>query len=142
MTTRILTVVIYLLGVTAIATGLLAIVGGPAAEFGGKAAVASVDSQFRYASVFWFAAGVILIWTARKPLERALVTRTILVIAALAGLTRIISIVAVGLPHPFFLVTMGLELVATPLIILWHSRVFPVGRRVAAPEAKVAAPVR
>jgi hypothetical protein len=128
MNKTILTVVIYLLGATAIVTGLLAIIGGPAAELGGKAAVASVDSQFRYANVFWLAAGIILCWTARKPLERALVTRTILVIAAVAGLARIISIVAVGLPHPFFLVTLGLELVVTPLIIVWHSRVFPVGR--------------
>jgi len=126
MNAKILTVVIYMLGATAIVTGLLAVIGGPAAEFGGKAAVASVDSQFRYASFFWLAAGVILIWTALKPVERAVVTRTILVVAALAGLTRILSIAVAGLPHPFFLVTMGLELVVTPLIILWHSRAFPV----------------
>lgn len=124
MSKTILTVVIYVLGAVAVLTGLLAIIGGPAAEIGGKAAVPSVDSQFRYANVFWLAAGLLLIWSARKPLERAMVTRVVLVIAAVAGLGRIVSIIEVGLPAPFYLLTLGLEVIATPLIIWWHSRTF------------------
>lgn len=124
MSRKILVVVIYLLGATAILTGLLAVVGGPAALLGGAAAVPSVDSQLRYADVIWLGAGVVLIWSARKPLERAMATRVVLLIAAVAGVGRLISLLVVGVPHPFYLVTMGLELVVTPLIILWHSRVF------------------
>ncbi|MES2170738.1 MAG: DUF4345 domain-containing protein [Actinomycetota bacterium] len=132
MNKTILTIVIYVFGLFAVATALLAIIGGPGAEIGGKPAVASVDSQFRYVNVFWLAAGLILWWTARKPLERAMVTRTILVIAAIAGLARLISLVAVGLPAPFYWLTFVLEVIVTPLVVLWHSRTFPVARQVAA----------
>jgi hypothetical protein len=124
MSRKILVVVIYLLGATAVLTGLLAVVGGPAALLGGAAAVPSVDSQLRYADVIWLGAGVVLIWSARKPLERAMATRVVLLIAAVAGVGRLISLIVVGVPHPFYLVTMGLELIVTPLIIVWHSRVF------------------
>jgi Domain of unknown function (DUF4345) len=134
MSKKILVVVIYMLGATAIVTGLLAIIGGPAALLGGAPAVPSVDSQLRYADVIWLGAGVVLIWSARKPLERAMATRVVLLIAAVAGLGRLISLIEVGVPHPFYLVTMGLELVVTPLIILWHSRVFS--------SAKAQAPVK
>ena len=126
MNQKLVPIVVAVLGVVAIVTGLIAVIGGPAAEFGGKAAVPSVDSQFRYANYLWLAAGVILIWTSRKPLERALVTRTILVVAAVAGLGRLTSLIVVGVPAPFYLVTMGLELIVTPLIIVWHARTFPV----------------
>ncbi len=131
MNKTILTIVIYVFGLFAVATALLAIIGGTGAEIGGKVAVPSVDSQFRYVNVFWLAAGLILWWTARKPLERALVTRTVLVIAAVAGLGRIISAIAVGLPAPFYFLTFGLEVIATPLVVIWHSRAFPVARRAA-----------
>lgn len=119
-------VVLYLLGVTAVVTGLLPVIGGPAALLGGAPAVPSVDSQLRYADVVWFGAGVVLLWSARRPLERAMATRVVLLIAAVAGLGRLISLIVAGPPHPLYLVTMGLELVVTPLIIWWHSRVFRV----------------
>jgi Domain of unknown function (DUF4345) len=125
MSRNILVVVLYVLGVTAVVTGLLPVIGGPAALLGGAATVPSVDSQLRYADLIWFGAGIVLIWSARKPLERAMATRVVLLIAAVAGLGRLISLIVVGVPHPFYLVTMGLELIVTPLIILWHSRVFP-----------------
>jgi hypothetical protein len=126
MNKMILVIVIYTLGVVAVVTGLLAVIGGPGAVLGGAPGVPSSDSQFRYANVVWLAAGVILIWTARKPLERALVTRTVLVIAAVAGFGRLISIFTTGLPATFYLITMGLELIVTPLIVWWHARTFPV----------------
>lgn len=123
---KLLTVVIYVLAATAIVTGLLSVIGGPSAVFGGAPAVPSSDSQYRYANMIWLGAGVILAWSARKPAARALVTRTVLVVAAVAGLGRLISLIVVGVPAPFYLVTMGLELIVTPLIIWWHSRTFPV----------------
>jgi hypothetical protein len=135
MSRKILVVVLYLLGATAVVTGLLPVIGGPAALLGGAPAVPSVDSQLRYADLIWFGAGVVLIWSARKPLERAMATRAVLLIAAVAGVGRLISLIVVGVPHPFYLVTMGLELVVTPLIILWHSRVFRASVPAAAQRA-------
>ena len=123
---RAVIVVLAVLACVPIGTGLLAIIGGPTVAPGGGPTTASIDSEYRFVNFFWLAAGLILVWTLFKPLERALVTRVVLVIAAAGGIGRLISIAVVGPPHPVFLATLGLELVVVPLVIVWHSRVFPV----------------
>ena len=123
---RVLIIVLAILSVVPIGTGLLAIIGGPTFAPGGDSVTPSLDSEYRFVNVFWLAAGIILLWTLFKPSERALVTRVLLVIAALGGLARLWSALWVGWPHPIFIGTIVLELVIVPLIIWWHSRVFPV----------------
>ena len=124
-----LLVVLYFLGAVVVASALLAIVGGPTAEPGGGPVPPSIDSEFRFAHVIWLAVGVILFWTLRRPAERALVTRVLLVVAACGGLARLVSLAVVGWPHPVYIGVGVVELVVVPLVILWHSRVFPVGHR-------------
>lgn len=126
MSRRALLVVLVVLGAVPVLTGLLGIIGGPASAPGGGPTTASVDSEYRFVNVFWLAAGLILYWTLRRPAERALVTRVVLAVAALGGFARLLSAAIVGWPHPVFIATIGLELVVVPLVILWHSRVFPV----------------
>jgi Domain of unknown function (DUF4345) len=132
MNKKILVVVLYVLGFFAVATGLLAIVGGADYVIGGPGwsggphTDADVDSQLRFANAYWLVAGLILWWTARDPLPRALVTRVVLGTAVLGGLFRIISAIQLGLPLWFYWLTFGLEIIGLPLILWWHSRVFPV----------------
>ena len=123
---RALLVILYVLGLVPVATGLLAIIGGPGAAPGGAPAVASVDSEYRFVNVFWVGAGLILWWSLRQAAERALVTRVVLVIASLGGFARLISWAVTGPPHPVFIGTIVLELVIVPLLIWWHSRAYPV----------------
>jgi hypothetical protein len=130
MNRRALIIVLAILGAIAAATALLAIIGGPTAEPGGGPTTPSIDSEYRFAHVIWLGAGVVLLWTLRRPEERALVTRVVLVIAAVGGLARLVSIAVVGLPHPVFVSAMVLELVIVPLVVLWHSRVVPLKRAV------------
>jgi len=125
---RLLIVVLAVLGAVPVATGLLAIVGGPTVAPGGGPTTPSIDSEYRFVNVFWLAGGLVLWWTLRRASERALVTRVVLVIAATGGIARLISVLVVGWPHPVFVGTIGLELVVVPLVIWWHSRVFPVKR--------------
>ena len=125
---RLLNVVLAVLGAVPVATGLLAIVGGPTVAPGGGPTTPSIDSEYRFVNVFWLAGGLVLWWTLRRASERALVTRVVLVIAATGGIARLISVLVVGWPHPVFVGTIGLELVVVPLVIWWHSRVFPVKR--------------
>jgi hypothetical protein len=133
---RLLLVVLGVLGAVPIASGLFAILAGPAFAPGGAPTTASVDSEYRFVNVFWLGAGLILYWTLLKPAPRALVTRVVLVLAASGGIARLISVAFVGWPHPVFIGTIGLELVVVPLVIWWHSRAYPVrGRSVTADPA-------
>jgi hypothetical protein len=124
--TRLLLGVLWVLGAVPIASGLFAIIGGPIAAPGGGSTTASVDSEYRFVNVFWLGAGLILYWSLLKPAPRALVTRVVLIVAATGGIARLISVAVVGWPHPVFIAALGLELVVVPLVIWWHSRVFPV----------------
>jgi hypothetical protein len=124
-----LIVVLYLLGVVVVATALLAIIGGPPATPGGGPVPASIDSEYRFTSVMWLGVGVILFWSLRRPAERAVVTRVLLVVAGCGGIARLISLAVVGWPHPVFIAAGIVELVVVPLVIWRHSRVFPVRRR-------------
>jgi len=126
---RTLIVVLAVLGAVPVGTGLLAIIGGPTLAPGGGPTTASIDSEYRFVNVFWLAAGLILWWTLRRASARALVTRVVLVIAASGGIARLISWAIVGPPHPVFIATIVLELVIVPLVIWWHSRVFPTSPR-------------
>lgn len=123
---RVLLGVLWVLGAVPIASGLVAIIGGPAFAPGGGPTTPSVDSEYRFVNVFWLGAGLTLYWSLLKPASRAVVTRVVLIIAATGGVARLISAAVVGWPHPVFIGTIGLELVIVPLVIWWHSRVFPV----------------
>jgi len=104
------------------------VVLGPAFAPGGEPLNPSLDSEFRFAHVFWLAAGVLLWWSLFSPERRAPVTRVLLVIAAIGGVARIISVLWVGWPHPVFIGALVLEVVILPLVIWWHWRVFPPAR--------------
>jgi len=132
MNRRVLIIVLAVLGAVPVATGLLAIIGGPTVAPGGGPTTPSIDSEYRFVNVFWLGAGLILWWTLLKPQPRALVTRTVLALAAIGGLARLLSVLIVGWPHPVFIGTIVLELVIVPLVILWHARTFPVKKGVSA----------
>lgn len=100
-------------------------IGGPEGAPGGAATTASVDSEYRFANVFWAAAGGLLWWTLAVPVERARVTRGVLGLASFGGLVRLLSAARKGLPHPVYRATIVLELVVVPLVIGWHRRAFP-----------------
>lgn len=119
---------IALLGTIPVSTGILGIVGGPEKAPGGGPTTASVDSEYRFVNVFWSAAGGLLWWTLRQPEQRLIATRAVLGLAALGGLPRLLSVRRVGLPHPIFRATIVVELLVVPLVLIWHSRVFPRGR--------------
>lgn len=130
MQQRALSAVLVVLGSVAVASGLSGIVLGPAFIPGGAPATASVDSEYRFANVFWLAAGLTLWWSLPRPRARRTVTRTVLAIAFLGGFARLASVAAVGWPHPVFIGALVLELVVVPLVIWWHGRVVPIAEAV------------
>lgn len=122
---------VALLGVLPVVSGARGILHGPAAAPGGSAVVASVDSEYRFVNVFWFAAGVGLWWSIGAPQERANTTRAILGLASLGGLPRLLSWKAVGRPHPVFQAATALELAGLPVVLAWHRSVLNAQRNVA-----------
>lgn len=121
-TPRRLLVILAALGAVAVFSGVTGILLGPGFAPGGTEVAATVDSNFRFAYVFWLAAGLILWWTLRRPRERARETRLVLALAFGGGIARLVSIFAVGWPHPMFIGALGLELVGIPLVLWWHLR--------------------
>ncbi|MFI2362915.1 DUF4345 domain-containing protein [Promicromonospora sp. NPDC019610] len=119
---RALLVVVAVLGTVPVLSGLLGIVIGPGALPGGGPVNATIDSEYRFTSTFWLAAGLLVWWSLRRPEQRAGVTRVVLAIAALGGVARLVSIAATGRPHPVFVGALVLELVVVPLVIWWHVR--------------------
>ncbi|MBZ2196495.1 DUF4345 domain-containing protein [Occultella gossypii] len=111
------------LGAVPVATGLSAMIGGPAAAPGGGPTTASVDSEYRFVNLFWAAAGGTLWWSLRRPEQRSAVTRSVLGLAAVGGIPRLLSVRKVGRPHPVFQGALVLELVVVPLVLGWHRRV-------------------
>ncbi len=127
MQQRALMIVLAVLGAVAVGSGLYAIILGPASIPGGSPTSATVDSEYRFVNVFWLAAGAAVWWSLLRLRERKTVTRTMLVLAFVGGLARLVSVFVVGWPNPVFIGSMVLELVIVPLVIWWHAHI--VGMR-------------
>ncbi len=50
---------------------------------------------------------------------RLLIVKVIAVMFLIGGCARLLSIAMVGVPHPFFLVLLGIELIAPAIILVW-----------------------
>lgn len=104
-------------------TGALGVVIGAAGLPEPAALAATADSEYRFLNVFWFAAGVGLLWASFRLRERRGVAVTLLAVASAGGLARAWSVVVSGWPHPIYIGVMVLELIVVPAVIVWILRV-------------------
>lgn len=104
--------------------GLAGMVGGPALVAGDRGrADASTDSEFRFLSAVWLSMAP-LIWTALPTAQhRPVVLRIVGAGIVLGGLARVRSWRRVGRPRPMMTAAAGLELVAVPALLAWHTRI-------------------
>ena len=119
---RPLTVLIGAVAVVPLATGVLGIAGGLTIGPDGEAAD-YFDSEYRFLNAMWLVAGLALFWSLRRPAERALVTQVVLAGAVLGGLSRLLSVAAVGWPPVEFRGAMAVELLLIPALLAWHRQV-------------------
>ena len=126
-----LRILLVVLACIPLASGTAGLVLGPGSlpNAGGAVITPDIDSEYRFVNVFWLAAGVLLIWSTLDLERRRAVTRLVLALAMLGGLARLVSFAAVGAPSAVFLPVIALELVAVPLVLLWHARAVPAGER-------------
>jgi hypothetical protein len=87
------------------------------------------DSHFRYMSGLLLGIGLIM-WGCIPTIERrATIVRTITAIVVLGGLARLYGWIAVGDPGKIRW-ALVMELVVTPLICLWQTRIARYGKKI------------
>lgn len=105
-----LQVLLGLFGVTAIFISALHIILGPAAIPGGVPVNATMDSEDRFYGTLFMAWGAVLLWCTKDLERRSRVVYFLMLTVFAGGLARIVSMIAVGLPDPFFIAMTVLEL--------------------------------
>jgi len=118
-----LQVVLGFFGVIAIAIASIHIALGPSALPGSVPVNATMDSEDRFYATLFAAYGVALLWCVKGIERKSLFVYFLLATFFVAGLARVVSIVAVGLPDPFFLAMLILELVIPVVAALMQYRV-------------------
>ncbi|MEU8816201.1 DUF4345 domain-containing protein [Actinoplanes sp. NPDC048796] len=128
MNRRILLILVAVLGAIPIVTGVTAVVGGLSFSPDDTSGTAYFDSEYRFLGVWWTAAGVLLWWSLRAPRRRAAVTRALLGVMVLGGVARLLGVILTGLPPVPFRVSMAVELLVIPVLLVWHRRAYPMVR--------------
>ncbi|GAA2534874.1 DUF4345 domain-containing protein [Winogradskya humida] len=124
--TRLLRLLLALLGLIPVGTGLLGVIGGVTLDPSGNASSHYFDSEYRFLNGVWICVGVALWWSLRRPVPRALITRSLLVAMVAGGVARAVSVVAVGWPSPVFTAALGVELLVIPALVAWHTKAYPL----------------
>ncbi|MGP0089562.1 MAG: DUF4345 domain-containing protein [Xanthobacteraceae bacterium] len=99
-----------------IASGHIAL--GPAFIPGSVPVNPTMDSEDRFYATIFLGFGVTLLWCAGSIEHRAQVIRFLVSLFFLGGCARLISIIFVGPPNPFFQIMTALELLLPPAIWL------------------------
>ena len=115
-------VLLVILALFVIVVGITDTLFGTAPLPGDTSVSPEVDSNYRFFAAIFLAVGLLLLWVALDPLER---TRSLALwwvsgAVFLGGLARIVSLVAAGSPAPLVYALLALELVAPPVLVLWH----------------------
>jgi Domain of unknown function (DUF4345) len=117
---------LMLFGVIVIGIALAHFAVGPGAIIGGSDVNATSDGEDRFYAGLFLCYGVALLWCARDVERKQTYVAVLAAALFVGGIGRLISLILVGLPHPFFVAMLILELVLPPLMVL-------VAKRVAAP---------
>jgi hypothetical protein len=122
-------------GVISIGIALAHLAVGPDAIIGGSPVNATSDGEDRFYAGIFAAFGAALLWCARDVERKQAYVNALAGAFLVGGIGRLISLVVVGAPHPFFVAMLGLELVLPVLMVL-------VGRRVAAQAVAISPSVK
>jgi len=120
---KFLQVFLGLFGLTAIFIASPHIVLGPAAIPGSVPVNATMDSEDRFYATMFAAYGVALLWCIKDIERKSQVVYFLALTFFVGGLARLVSIAAVGFPHPFFIAMTVLELLIPVFMAFMQSRV-------------------
>ncbi len=109
--------------------GLVPVVVGGAGVVLGPAAVADMapwpvdhDSHYRYMSGIFLALGLLFYATIPSIEHRTIMFRVLGLLVFVGGLSRLLSLLIVGLPSWPHVAGLILELIVVPLLVFWQAR--------------------
>lgn len=119
---RALQIAVAVCGLVPVLAGLAGVIkagtmaGGPSLDL-------ATDSHFRYLSGLLLGIGLSF-WSTIPNIERrTIVFRVLTAIVFVGGLARLYGVAARGFPPAAMTLALGMELVVTPLLCLWQSRI-------------------
>lgn len=119
---RALQIAVCIAGLVPVAAGLAGVVFG-AKAFGADGGLVTLDSHVRYLSGLLLGIGLVF-WSLVPRLDTATrVVRILTLIVFIGGLGRLVSLFVSGVPSAGMQFGLVMELVVTPLLCLWQSRV-------------------
>jgi hypothetical protein len=121
---RLLQLVVALACIVPILSGGAGILQGPAMLHAvGSGSPADLDSHFRYLSGLLLAIGIAFATCIPGIEGKTMRFRLLALLVFMGGLGRLFSLIAVEAPGTGHLVGLAMELVATPLLVLWQARI-------------------
>jgi Domain of unknown function (DUF4345) len=114
---------LVLFGVIAIGISLAHLAVGPEAIIGGSAVNPTSDGEDRFYAGLFGCYGVALLWCARGVERKQVYVNVLAAVLLVGGIGRLVALIVVGPPDPFFVAMLVLELVLPPLMVLAAKRV-------------------
>ena len=112
---------VAVLALVPVSAGLFGILFGPALT--GDQVSVSADSHFRYLSGLLLGIGL-LFWSTTPAIEEKTGRfRLLTLLVFIGGLARLLGLVLTGVPSLYMLASLALELVVTPILALWQTRI-------------------
>jgi hypothetical protein len=126
---RLLQLVLAVLSLSPLGIGGAGMLLGPGWLKGVADVPPDLDSHFRYLSGIFFGLGVALVSCIPRIEAMTLRFRWVAALVVIGGLARLGGLFAHGVPSRGHVVGLGLELLVTPLLVLWQARLARAHRR-------------
>ena len=112
---------VAVLALVPVSAGLFGVLFGPALT--GDRVSVSADSHFRYLSGLLLGIGLVFWSTIPAIEEKTGRFRLLTLLVIVGGLARLIGLLLTGIPSLYMLGGLFLELVVTPILTLWQTRI-------------------
>lgn len=122
LTLKNLRILLGVVGLVPIFLGTMGILSGlerllPDADFSSAA-----DGQYRYLSAIYLGFGCMIIWIQSRLESEVVLFRIMMAMVFVAGIARALPLFEQDLPGFRILVALAFELVAPPLLVIWHNK--------------------
>lgn len=114
---------LYFFGAVAIVAGAWTVVAGSESIPSAGDLNANVESELRFYSTWWVAAGVFLLWLAPRVEERTGELRAFCALLALAATSRVFAVIDTDWPSTGQTILMVVEYALAALLPLWQAQV-------------------